>query len=354
MRGRGGGYPGQLGTGGKGARGGRGQRRGRGVGGAFDAAAYDAQRQQADAAARAAMAHQEAATESGDYGAGLRNPWKWRIRKRIWDLLEEKNIARFPRPVHHRIPNFEGAEQAAERLSELREFQAAALVKVNPDTPQKPVRVRVLESGKTLMVPQPRLRTGFFSLLTPEQVSPSCRASYLATSAGVAEHGRPLGLHDRLEVGLVVVGSVAVCPETGARIGKGEGFAELEYGMLRWMEAVSERTLVATTVHDEQLVSDIPSDELLEHDVRVDVICTPTRVIRVPRQRPQPTGIYWELLSPEKLAQVAVLRQLKRHIERETGRPLPSGPSEQLPPSAARGPPPQSRRGRGGGYGRGR
>jgi 5-formyltetrahydrofolate cyclo-ligase len=33
-------------------------------------------------------------------------------------------------------------------------------------------------------------------------------------------------------VDLVVVGSTAVCPTTGARVGKGEGFAELEWGIL--------------------------------------------------------------------------------------------------------------------------
>jgi hypothetical protein len=41
--------------------------------------------------------------------------------------------------VHHRIPNFVDAELAAQRLTELPEFQAAQLVKVNPDTPQKQV-----------------------------------------------------------------------------------------------------------------------------------------------------------------------------------------------------------------------
>ncbi len=51
-------------------------------------------------------------------------------------------------------------------------------------------------------------------------------------------------------------------------------------------------------------MDDIPADELLKHDLTVDVICTPTRVIRVPAAKPKPTGIYWDLLSPEKLSQV--------------------------------------------------
>lgn len=28
------------------------------------------------------------------------------IREQIWDYMESQNLADFPRPVHHRIPNF--------------------------------------------------------------------------------------------------------------------------------------------------------------------------------------------------------------------------------------------------------
>uniref|UniRef100_A0A452GPL7 Methenyltetrahydrofolate synthetase domain containing n=1 Tax=Gopherus agassizii TaxID=38772 RepID=A0A452GPL7_9SAUR len=31
---------------------------------------------------------------------------KWDIRTKIWDYMEANNLADFPRPVHHRIPNF--------------------------------------------------------------------------------------------------------------------------------------------------------------------------------------------------------------------------------------------------------
>ena len=62
--------------------------------------------------------------------------------------------------VHHRIPNFLNAEAAAQNLASLDCFKNAQCIKVNPDTPQKPLRFLVLSSGKTLMTPQPRLRTG--------------------------------------------------------------------------------------------------------------------------------------------------------------------------------------------------
>ena len=55
----------------------------------------------------------------------------------------------------------------------------AKVVKVNPDTPQKMVRYHVLETGKTLLTPQPRLRTGFFSTLHKDDIPPVCAGAYL-------------------------------------------------------------------------------------------------------------------------------------------------------------------------------
>jgi len=43
---------------------------------------------------------------------------KQTIRETVWDALEEGGIARFPFPPHDRIPNFEGANEAAQRLTE--------------------------------------------------------------------------------------------------------------------------------------------------------------------------------------------------------------------------------------------
>ncbi|KAK9748748.1 hypothetical protein RND81_02G077900 [Saponaria officinalis] len=278
---------------------------------AFDEAAYEANRLTMDAIARESMA-ESSQRVLGASGGNEDDPnaWKWVIRKRVWDFMEAHNVAQFPRPVHHRIPNFVGAPIAANKLSELEVFTAAKCVKVNPDSPQKQVRFLTLSEGKQLLTPQPRLRTGFFS------------------------YGRPIGLDEKLKVDLIVIGSVAVDPKTGARLGKGEGFAELEYGMLRYMGAIDDFTPVITTVHDQQLVDDIPVDKLLIHDVPVDIICTPTRVIFTNTSIPKPQGIYWEKLSPEKLGQIRIFRELKKRIERETGHKLPTGPSEKLPPTA--------------------
>lgn len=71
------------------------------------------------------------------------------------------------------------------------------------------------------MTPQPRLRTGFFSVLESSMLSPGT-IKEACTSAGVAKYGRPIGLDEKIQVDLIVIGSVAVDPRTGARLGKGE------------------------------------------------------------------------------------------------------------------------------------
>ncbi|KAF6263862.1 5-formyltetrahydrofolate cyclo-ligase family-domain-containing protein [Scenedesmus sp. NREL 46B-D3] len=284
----------------------------------------------------------ESAAETAAPGS-KEGAWKWAIRKQMWDFMEEHDIARFPRPVHHRIPNFVDADKAAARLADLPEFKAAAVIKVNPDTPQKMVRFEVLSSGKTLLTPQPRLRTGFFSTLTTASFESSAMME-ACTSAGVAKYGSPVDLEQQsLKVDMIVVGSSAVS-RNGARLGKGEGFAELEYGILRWMGAIDEHTPVVTTIHNCQLLEDeIDPAQMLEHDVPVDIIVTPTQVIRTNSRLPKPAGILWHKLSPQKLGQIRVLQQLKRQIEAETGQALPTGPDEVLPPLAER-----KSRGRGG------
>ena len=42
---------------------------------------------------------------------------------------QDNGLADFPRPVHHRIPNFQGSSKAGERLAELPEFTEAKVVK---------------------------------------------------------------------------------------------------------------------------------------------------------------------------------------------------------------------------------
>lgn len=148
----------------------------------------------------------------------------------------------------------------------------------------------------------------------------------------------PVGLDSHVLVDLVVVGSVAVS-EKGWRIGKGEGYADLEYAMMVSMGAVHEGTPVVTIVHDCQVV-DIPEALLEDHDLTVDYILTPTRVITTGCARPKPTGIMWSKVSCEMLTKIPVLRSLREREKRAgTDVTLQSEPGNQQPaPSTVRRP----------------
>ncbi|XP_075796076.1 methenyltetrahydrofolate synthase domain-containing protein isoform X4 [Pelodiscus sinensis] len=249
----------------------------------------------------------------GRPGAGVS---KWDIREKIWDYMEANNLADFPRPVHHRIPNFKGASQAATGLPDLQAFKTAKTIKVNPDAPQRTARFLTLEARKTLLVPTPRLRTGLFNKIVPPPGATKEILRICSTSQGVKDYSVPIGLDAKVQVDLVVVGSVAVS-EKGWRIGKGEGFADMEYAMMVSMGAVQEATPVVTVVHDCQVV-DIAEDLLDDHDLTVDYILTPTRTIKTGCKRPKPQGIMWHKISYEMLGKIPILKNL-RYRERQAG-----------------------------------
>mgnify|MGYP000644251844 CR=1 FL=1 len=171
------------------------------------------------------------------------------IRERIWSIMEETNIAVFPRPVFGRIPNFRGADKAAERIVQLKEWVRARVIKANPDSPQYYLRLKALNNGKTLIMASPRLKSGFI-LLNPLHI-PSNRLSYAATISGAFKYGSLVKLRDLPLIDLVVTGCVAV-DKRGVRLGKGGGYAELEYAILRELKVISEDTPIVTTIHDIQ------------------------------------------------------------------------------------------------------
>jgi 5-formyltetrahydrofolate cyclo-ligase len=93
---------------------------------------------------------------------------KQQIRERIWALLEREGAAKPPGRVVGKIPNFLGAEAAAEQLAALPAWETAHVVKANPDKAQRSVRARALAEGKVLYMAVPRLADELpFYLLDP-------------------------------------------------------------------------------------------------------------------------------------------------------------------------------------------
>ena len=231
---------------------------------------------------------------------------KGAIRGRVWDALEESGAARFPFPPHGRITNFTGAEAAAERAMDLPELSGAEAVKANPDAPQLPLRRALLEADTTVYMAAPRLRDEEpFLELDPAEIDDTDAAP---TVSHAGTYGRRVPPEALSAVDAIVVGSVAVT-ESGERIGKGEGYSDLEFAMLRAFGLVDDGTTVVTTVHELQVVDDDVGAEA--HDVPVDIVCTPERTVRTDADGGKPTGIDWERLSEDRIEEIPVLERLR-------------------------------------------
>src|SRR5438034_10127408 len=118
----------------------------------------------------------------------------------------------------------------------------------------------------------PRLRARHpFRLLDPKRLS-AAQVREAATIKGALKHGRVVALEEVPEIDFVLCGSVAV-NLSGARIGKGGGFSDLEYGLLIDAGKIDDHTVVATTVHPVQILREHLM--ITQHDLPVDMIATP-------------------------------------------------------------------------------
>lgn len=232
---------------------------------------------------------------------------KAQLREQVWNDLREHRLARFP-GAHGRIPNFVGAEAAAERLRGTAAWQRARTVKCNPDAAQWPVRQRALQDGKVVYMAVPRLAAAepFFLLDPADLADPPRRASSIS---GASRSARRVRMDELEPVDLVVTGCVAAGPD-GARLGKGGGFSDLEFALASEAGLIAPGTAVATTVHERQLVGEgaIPT---VAHDARIDLVVTPERVLQCPRRAQEQARIRWEELTEEKVAAIPLLGQLR-------------------------------------------
>lgn len=232
---------------------------------------------------------------------------KARLREEIWRRLQAAGADRFP-GAEGRIPNFVGAEDAADRLAKTRVWREARTIKANPDSPQWPVRQRALEEGKLVYMAVPKLadRRPIF-LLDPETIEDTPRNA--SSIKGASRNARKVSVEALAFVDLVVAGCVGAAPD-GARLGKGGGFSDLEFALAVEAGLVGPGTPVVTTVHPLQVLEPgtIP---LTGHDVPLDLIVTPERTISCDGPHGRPSGIRWDELTAEKVEAIPLLRRLR-------------------------------------------
>uniref|UniRef100_A0A182MNF5 5-formyltetrahydrofolate cyclo-ligase n=1 Tax=Anopheles culicifacies TaxID=139723 RepID=A0A182MNF5_9DIPT len=249
-------------------------------------------------------------------------PSKRFYRMEVWSAMKPlfPQGSALSRYVNRKIPLFPHAEQTAERLAETPEFKDAKNIKVNIDMAQESVKLQVLKANKTLFVaPSQKSDYLYAKIKVPGSLEevPLVQQRRIVKMLADEDTYEELGIDQTEALDMIVVGCVAVS-ERGQRIGKGNGYVDLEIGILQTLGLITPKTVIATTVADEQVYKELPAELFQKYDFTVDLIVTPTRVIRVdPRPDPRAIGVQWGLLSSRRLDVVRVLRKLKERLEKE-------------------------------------
>jgi 5-formyltetrahydrofolate cyclo-ligase len=240
------------------------------------------------------------------------HPDKDDLRDEVWSLLKQQGVSK-SEPFGH-IPNFVGAQKAAERLAALPIWQRAKAIKCNPDSPQIPVRSRALQDGKRLYMAVPRLtNTRCFVELTAEDLQQrNIPLEEAAIARKALTYGRLVSFEQMQAIDLVMVGCVAVT-RNGGRTGKGAGFADLELAMLKEFGLVQSDTPIVTTVHPLQIVEEerLP---MQAHDWALNWIVTPEEVIETNTTYSRPAGLNWDSIRPEQFKKIPILRKLREQL----------------------------------------
>lgn len=244
-------------------------------------------------------------------------PTKLSFRLQTWEKLEKMEQVVFPRPCKFRIPRFKGENEAVEKLAELDAFKESKVVKVNLDKAHERVRLEVIQSGKSLIAGTPGLKEAVFLLMRPPMEANKLANRLAASRIGIRHLGSALDFYSGVKAELVVLGSVAV-DRKGHRIGKGEGFTDLEYAILSKLGIIDPEATIVTVVHDLQVYEELPESIFKPWDVPVDIIVTPTQVIHIEKKLPRPS-LQWNLLSNRRVNDIPIIKQLLEKEQNDTG-----------------------------------
>lgn len=237
------------------------------------------------------------------------------LRVQTWRKIQEKSAGIVANGIFNRIPDFVDNDKAAALLAETPEFKKANKIKVNIDRALDSVKLQVLAASKELYLPGTRESNALYlKVECPADATEEERKAIIHVQ-DIQKSRTQILLEDKVKFDLVVIGSCLVSRD-GYRIGRGNGFADLDIGLLIEIGSITPETIIATFVHDLQVVDNLPTNLFQKYDTPVDLIVTPTEVIRVAKPLPRPTGLFWEILSERRLKIIPVLQVLKENEEK--------------------------------------
>ncbi|KAI3389230.1 hypothetical protein SNEBB_007779 [Seison nebaliae] len=241
------------------------------------------------------------------------------IRNKLWNyingymvddhIFETKfHLAHYPEKMILKV----------DKLREFSLFQNAVNIKCDPDIAFCDTRQLILMQGKKLFVPLSKKKKGLLYQLEIAEGAGRTRGylKYLSSLSGMNTLSKYVPDEKIPKLDMVIVGSIGV-DEQGNQIGKGGGFSDLEYCILREYNIIDERTCIVGMVNENQIYEGYISHHLITpHDILLDYIITPQRIIKTKPIRPKPSKIIWNEISRQQIGRMFLLSKLRlKHFD---------------------------------------
>jgi 5-formyltetrahydrofolate cyclo-ligase len=242
--------------------------------------------------------------------SGIRNE----TREQVWSKLRDVAYpdSRFGWDFSSFIADYEGSKEGANRLLQWAENYDYADWFITPDNNLDALREQLIERGESFVMPTYGIRRGFVRL-DPSEV-PEGQASFASTLDGMnrfAERIRLESMEAKLNPFDCMVTGASFVTSDGLRMGKGHGYFDLEWAMMRQVGLANENTDVVAMVHDAQVLDDACGRDLAaDHDTVVDEIITPSKGITIEDPPRKPEGILWSLLDRDEVEEMPPLKTL--------------------------------------------
>ena len=203
--------------------------------------------------------------------------------------------------------------KVAEKLRGLQSYRDAATVFTTPHESLYQARINCLVDGKSIIMPGPSIRKGFFFL--EARSIPFKDLSVAVTYKGLEKYGQLLKgnsipLHS---VDLLLTDSLAV-DRAGGRIGDGYGFFDLCCALLQKLDGLKDDAGILTLLQEEQISREtLPQDKW---DIRMTGIITPKQILQFEPAGREPE-IFWDALPHDRIKRIDPLWKffLKRKVK---------------------------------------
>ena len=201
--------------------------------------------------------------------------------------------------------------KVAEKLRGLQSYRDTATVFATPHESLLQARINCLVDGKSLLMPGPSIREGFF-LLAAHSI-PYKNLPVAVTYKGLEKYGQHLQGDNKsgLSVALLLTDSLAV-DGTGGRIGDGYGYFDLCCALLREIDAIEHDAEILTFIQEDQISQDMLPQE--QWDIKMSGAITPKRILQFEPSGQMPQ-IFWEVLPQDKIKRIDPLWKLYRKAQ---------------------------------------